>query len=74
METNVPQAGLELDLKLRVPSVTYNELCGCQLVLDTSKTTGARGDVQNFGRCQALAAPVLTQALLYYNAHTGVSK
>ena len=51
-------------MKLRVPLSTENELCGCQLVLRTSKSTGARGDVQNFGGCQAPAAPVLTQALL----------
>ena len=50
-------------MKLRVPLVTYNEFCGYQLVLRTSKSAGARGDVQNFGRCQAPAAPVLTQAL-----------
>ena len=29
----------------------------------TSKSAGARGDVQNFSGCQAPAAPVLTQAL-----------
>ena len=40
-----------------------NELCGCTLVLKTSKSTGARGDVQNFGGYQAPTAPVLTQAL-----------
>ena len=34
------------------------------LLLKTSKSAGARGDVQNFGGCQAPAAPVLTQALL----------
>ena len=50
-------------MKLRVPLVTKKELCGCQLVLRTSKSAGARGDVQNFGGCQAPAAPVLTQAL-----------
>ena len=49
-------------MKLRVPIVTWNELCGCQLVFRTSKSAGARGDVQNFGGCQAPAAPVLTQA------------
>ena len=52
-----------LNLKLRVPLVTNNELFGCQLLLRTSKSAGARGDVQNFGGCQAPAAPVLTQAL-----------
>ena len=40
-----------------MPLVTENELCGCHLVLRTSKSTGARGDVQNFGGC------ALTQAL-----------
>ena len=50
-------------MKLRVPLVTENELCGCQLVLRTSKFAGARGDVQNFGDCQAPAAPVLTQGM-----------
>ena len=53
-------------MKLRVPLVTKNDLCGCQLVLRTSKSAGARGDVQNFGGCQAPAAPVLTQALVMY--------
>ena len=53
------------NLKLRVPLVTWNELCWCQLVLRTSKSEGARGDVQNFGGCQAPVAPVLTQALLH---------
>jgi hypothetical protein len=48
---------------------SLHELCGCQLVLRTSKPAGARGDVQKFGGClfggcQAPAAPVLTQALL----------
>ena len=47
-----------------LPCVTYNELCGCQLVLRTSKSAGAGGDVQNFGGCQAPVAPVLTQALV----------
>ena len=28
---------------------------------------GAGGDVQNFGGCQAPAAPVLTQALIYHH-------
>ena len=32
--------------------------------IKTSKSAGARGDVQNFGGCQAPAAPVLTQALV----------
>ena len=41
-------------------------MCGCHLVLKTTKSVGARGDVQNFGGCQAPAAPVLTQALLYH--------
>jgi hypothetical protein len=41
-----------------------NELCGCQLVIRTSISAGARGDVQDFGGCQAPVAPVLTQALL----------
>ena len=50
-------------MKLRVPLVTKNDLCGCQLVLRTSKSMGAIGDVQNFGGGQAPAAPVLTQAL-----------
>ena len=50
-------------MKLRVPLVTKKELCGCQLVLRTSKSAGAGGDVQNFGGCQAPVAPVLTQAL-----------
>ena len=50
-------------MKLRVPLVTENEVCGCQLVLRTSKSAGARCDVQNFGRCQAPAELVLTQAL-----------
>ena len=36
----------------------------CQLVLRTSKSAGARGDVKNFGGCQAPAAPVLTKALV----------
>ena len=36
---------------------------GCQLVLRTAKFAGARGDVQNFGGCQAPASPVLTRAL-----------
>ena len=30
-----------------------------------SKSAGARGDVQNFGRYQAPTAPMLTQALRY---------
>ena len=51
-----------LNLKLRVPLVTKNELCGCQLLLRTAKSESARGDAQNFGKCQAPVAPVLTQA------------
>ena len=46
-------------MKLRVPLVTQNEL----FVLKPSKSTVGKGDVQNFGRCQAPVAPVLTQAL-----------
>ena len=33
------------------------------LVLKIPISAGARGDVQNFGGCQAPVAPVLTQAL-----------
>ena len=51
------------NLKLKVPLITYIDLCGCQLVLRTSKSAGAGADVQNFGGCQAPVAPVLTQAL-----------
>ena len=58
--------------KLRVSLITKNELCRCQLVLRTSKSAGARGDVQNFGGCQAPAAPVLTQALLILGIHTQI--
>ena len=42
----------------------YIKICGCQLVLRASKSVGAGDDVQNFGRCQAPVAPVLTQALI----------
>ena len=37
---------------------------GVPVSIKTSKSAGARGDVQNFGGCQAPAAPVLTQALV----------
>ena len=52
-----------LSYEFETKGATQNEHCGCQLVLRTSKSVGARGDVQNVGGCQAPAAPVLTQAL-----------
>ena len=42
-----------------------NEQKDKALVLRTSKSAGAGGDVQNFCECQAPVAPVLTQALQY---------
>ena len=61
-------------MKLRVRLVTQNELWGCQLVVRTTKSVGARGDVQNFGGCQAPKAPVLTQALEMYSGEDFTSR
>ena len=73
--THATSAGLELGIwNWGCHLITKNELCGCQLVLRTSKSAGARGDVQNFGGCQALAAPVLTQALIPSSMYISLKK
>ena len=52
------------DVRVRAPMLVHSPgLELGHLVFRTSKSAGARGDVQNLGGCQAPAAPVLTQAL-----------
>ena len=48
-------------VRQRFDPIVETKLFWCQFVLKTSKSV--KGNVQNFGRCQAPMAPVLTQAL-----------